>query len=205
VVGLFLFGLALGIGSSVVPGPCGLAVLAAAQTHGKARAVATAIGAALGDAIYVSLGVAGAGRVFAAHPQIVPIIQGISGVMVIAYAAYMLTRKRVATGAAKPVRPGGAWRGTAVGLGLSLANPAVLVTWVILVGGVLGTEPTAGQVAAICGISLGTAVWFGGVGLLAERGLVARQALLHQITRVVCVLLIVYGGSLLGRGLGLLG
>jgi threonine/homoserine/homoserine lactone efflux protein len=204
VLGLFLFGLALGIGSSVVPGPCGLAVLAAAQTHGRARAVATAIGAALGDAVYVTLGVAGAGRVFAAHPSIVPIIQAISGVMVIAYAAYMITRARVETGTAKPVR-GGAWRGTFVGLGLSLANPAVLVTWVILVGGVLGPEPTAGQVAAIFGISLGTAMWFSGVGLLAQRGLIARQALLGQITRVVCVLLIVYGGTLLGRGLGLVG
>ena len=55
VLALLALGLALGIGSSVVPGPCGIAVLASAQ-HSRARAVATAFGASLGDAVYAGLG-----------------------------------------------------------------------------------------------------------------------------------------------------
>jgi threonine/homoserine/homoserine lactone efflux protein len=201
MIGPLLLGLALGVGSSVLPGPCGLAVLAAAQMHGKARAVATAIGTALGDAIYASLGVAGAGRVFAAHPRLVPLVQLISGVLIIAYAVYMLRRPRVATCDVKVVIRGGAWRGLLLGLGLALANPAVLVTWVLLVGSALGSARAAGQVAAVVGIAMGTTIWFSAVGVLARRGLVARAALVARITRIVCVLLIVYGGSLIVRGL----
>lgn len=196
VLALLALGLALGIGSSVVPGPCGLAVLGAAQHHGKARAVATAFGAALGDAVYAGLGVAGAGRVLSAYPQLVPGVQIASGVLVIGYAIVAL---RGVAASAKPVVPtGGAWRGLATGLGLSLANPAVLLTWVVLVGGAIGAVPVAARIACVVGISVGTAAWFTMVALVAHQRLLRFVA---PITRVVCVLLIVYGATLLGRGL----
>jgi len=192
---LLALGLALGIGSSIIPGPCGIAVLAAAQ-HSRARAVATAIGASLGDAVYAGLGVAGAGRILSAYPSLVPAVQIASGALVIGYALFALRGATSSATAAVPT--GSAWRGVATGLGLSLANPAVLLTWVVLVGGAIGDAPVAARVACVIGISVGTAAWFSLVALVAHQRLVRFIA---PITRVVCVLLIVYGATLLGRGL----
>ncbi|MBL9013250.1 MAG: hypothetical protein JNL83_03685, partial [Myxococcales bacterium] len=52
--------------------------------------------------------------------------------------------------------------------------------------------------ACVVGISVGTAAWFTMVALVAHQRLLRFVA---PITRVVCVLLIVYGATLLGRGL----
>ena len=196
VLALLALGLALGIGSSIIPGPCGIAVLGAAQHHGKARAVATAFGAALGDAVYAGLGVAGAGRVLSAYPQLVPAVQIASGALVIGYALFALRGAAASSTAVAPT--GSAWRGLVTGLGLSLANPAVLLTWVVLVGGAIGDAPIAARVACVIGISAGTAAWFSMVALVAHQRLVR---FITPITRVVCVLLIAYGATLLGRGL----
>ena len=45
-----MLGLVLGAGSSVLPGPCGLAVMNAASRRSLTRALATGGGAGFGDA-----------------------------------------------------------------------------------------------------------------------------------------------------------
>src|SRR5438128_1791202 len=135
--------------------------------------------------------------VLSAHPSLVPAVRVASGAMVIAYAIYSLRRVAPAQIAAAPPR-GGALRGLGTGLGLSLANPAVLLTWVVLVGGAIADAPIAGRIACVIGISCGTAAWFTTVALAVHRRLARFVA---PVTRAVCALLIVYGATLLGRGL----
>lgn len=205
MLGALLVGIALGAASSVVPGPCGLAVVSATTRHGRSRALATAFGAGLGDALYAGLGILGVGRALSSQPGSVPVLHAISGVLLIVYATHML---RAQPAAPRPVRGsarGGAWRGVPVGLGLLLANPAALVTWVFLVGASYGTAPATTQLAVIAGIACGTTAWFGGLGLLVGRGADVQRDALRSLTRVVCFLLIVYGGTLLARAAGVSG
>ena len=194
-----LLGLALGVASSVIPGPCGLAVIAAATHHGGRRAIATAFGAALGDAVYASLGVGGVGQVLTECAAAVPVLDAISGAMLILYGLHTLRRRPPAVATSGPSRPGRAWLGLPVGLCLSLSNPAVLVTWVVLLGSALHGANVGGQVAAIAGITVGTAAWFGSVAVVAQRGVRTRGITIARITRVVCGLMIAYGGVLLAR------
>jgi amino acid exporter len=194
-----LIGLALGAGSSVIPGPCGLAVISAARYHGGRRAVATAFGAALGDAVYASLGVGGVGQVLAECSAALPILDAISGVMLIAYGVHTLRRRPPAVATSEPSRSGRAWIGLPVGLCLSLSNPAVLVTWVVLLGSALHGASVGSQVAAIAGITAGTAAWFSSVAVITHRGARSSGRAIARITRVVCGLMIAYGGVLLAR------
>jgi threonine/homoserine/homoserine lactone efflux protein len=205
VLGPFLVGVALGAGSSVVPGPCGLAVVAAAARHGRARAVATSFGAGLGDATYAGLGILGVGRALAGHPALVQALHAVSGLILIAYATHTLRAQRAETAPSSDTPGGGVWRGIPIGYMVLLANPAALVTWVFLVGASWGGAPAASPLAVIVGIAAGTTAWFGGLGLLVEHGAHARRDALRSLTRVVCVLLIVYGGSLLVRAVGVSG
>ncbi len=205
MLGPLFVGLSLGAGSSVVPGPCGIAVVSAATRHGRARALATALGAGLGDAIYAGLGILGVGRALSSQPGIVPVLHATSGVLLIAYAVRMLCARPAAPQPARPSARGGAWRGLPVGLGLLLANPAALVTWVFLVGASYGGAPVTTQLAVITGIACGTTAWFGGLGLVVKRGTDARRDALRSLTRVICVLLIVYGGTLIARAAGVSG
>ena len=61
IAAAFAVGVALGVASSLAPGPCGLAVLTATRRRQRRRAVGIGVGAALGDAACASLASAGIG------------------------------------------------------------------------------------------------------------------------------------------------
>ena len=61
IAAAFAVGVALGVASSLAPGPCGLAVLTATRRRRRRRAVGIGVGAALGDAACASLASAGIG------------------------------------------------------------------------------------------------------------------------------------------------
>lgn len=186
-----LIGLALGVGSSLAPGPCGLAVLTAAQHQGRKVAVATAIGAALGDATYASLGLVGVARLFERWPDLPAVLRAISGAMLIGYGLTALrARPRPAAARLPHATPG---RGLVTGYSLLVANPGALITWTVFVGPAFGGAAPAPQVALVAGIACGTAGWFSVVGIAASRA----RAQLRCVTRVVSGLLIVYGAVLL--------
>jgi threonine/homoserine/homoserine lactone efflux protein len=183
MVGALLVGLLLGIGSSLLPGPCGLAVLAAARQHGRARAVATAFGAATGDALYASLGVFGVGALVQQNAELPPLLHAMSGAVMIGLGYHVLrARPRGAPTA------GGARRGFATGLGLLLGNPAAMLTWTVLVGAA-GPASVPERVALVVGIACGTASWFG----LLALALPVTGARLRHVTRLASTLLIGYG------------
>lgn len=73
-------GLALGAGSSLIPSPCGLAVINAAMRRDLARALAIGFGAALGDFVLATLGIHGLGPLLARHPSVPPVLHAFGGV-----------------------------------------------------------------------------------------------------------------------------
>jgi threonine/homoserine/homoserine lactone efflux protein len=188
MLGAFALGVALGAGSSVVPGPCGLAVLEAARRHGLARAVATALGAALGDATYATLGIVGIGGVLVRHPAIPSVLLAISGAFLIGFGVLSL-RGRISHRANRASSLGG----VGVGLGCLLGNPGALVTWTVIVGAQLAREPPLEQASAIVGIATGTFAWFSGLARLSVRGDDDARGTLSRLTAVASALLIVFG------------
>jgi threonine/homoserine/homoserine lactone efflux protein len=174
-----VLGIVLGIASSVPPGPCGLAILSGVSAGGsQRRAVATALGGALADVVYATLGVIGIAPLLAPWTAL---LQAISGVVLIGYGGAKLLERPM------PRRDDHPGRGLGVGFALVIGNPAALITWVLVVGSRLGAASPAERACTVAGIGLGTFAWFCIVARLARgRDRLARiSAMLGAV--LVCV------------------
>jgi amino acid exporter len=149
-----LVGFVAGVLSSLLPGACNVAVIAAACRAGVARATATGVGIALGDTVYATLGALGVGSVIHRYPCVPPLLRAISGAVALFY-GLALARTRPAHASAPPRA------GILAGLALIAANPAALLTW-ILVAGALG-----GDASNVVGIGAGSAVGYAALARVA--------------------------------------
>ena len=57
-----------------------------------------------------------------------------------------------------------------IGLGLVIANPASVVTWVVIVGGFMGHASRLEGMSLVVGVGVGSATWFVLLAHLARRG-----------------------------------
>lgn len=190
-----VLGLVLGAGSSVLPGPCGLAVMNAASRGSLRRALGAGGGAAFGDATYASLGIVGVGPLLARYPSVPPGLQAVSGIALIAYGLRHLFSRRTERQPAREARAdrGELTGGILLGVATLLSNPGSLITWVVIVGSVLtGASPVDSAATAI-GIGLGSFAWYSMMATLTHRGLGSRGALIARVTTVVSTVLLVGG------------
>lgn len=190
-----VLGLVLGAGSSVMPGPCGLAVMNAASRRSLRRALGVGAGAAFGDATYASLGIVGVGPLLARFPSVPPVLQAVSGVALIAYGLRHLLGRRTETPTDRDVHRGRGEiaGGIVLGIATLLSNPGALITWVLIVGSVLARAMPAEAWATAAGIGAGSFAWFSLMATLTHRGLTTRGALLARITTAVSSVLVVGG------------
>jgi threonine/homoserine/homoserine lactone efflux protein len=184
----YLFGMILGAGSSVVPGPCGLTIIDAANRLGTKRAVATAIGASVGDLVYATLGVFGIGHVLARCPLLLACMFAASGAVLIVYGLSRLFSRPPAR--PTPAEPLG---GLVVGFVTLICNPGALVTWSAVVGAQLSDVAFSDQLAAVLGIGSGSLIWFFGMAHASARGRILLGDRMHRIVQVVGSLIVVYG------------
>lgn len=198
-----VLGVALGAGSSVLPGPCGLAVINAATRQTLARAVAIGVGAALGDATYASLGLLGVGPHLERYPLVPAALQAVSGMVLIGYGLHHLLRRAGATPRPVIARDRSSVSGGVLtGLVTLLCNPGALVTWVVVVGSALRNATPAQAWCAIIGIGSGSFLWFTLMATLTYRGSAAHGALVARVTAVVSSLLVAGGVLSLVRAAG---
>lgn len=195
-IAYLVLGIALGAGSSVVPGPCGLAVIDAATRRTLGRAIATGGGAAIGDATCAALGVLGLGPVLARHPEIAPALRAAGGVGLVVFGLASVLRAR--TPAPEP-RPGDAARGVLTGLATMCANPASVLTWLLLVGSTLASASAVEAWSAAAGIGLGSFGWYTAIACVSRH---ARGAWIDRLRVVVSSLLVVVGVVSLSRTIG---
>ena len=188
-----LFGFALGIVTSLPPGPCGLAIVTTiVRRESMRRALATAAGGALGDVVYSTLGMLGIGALFDTYPAIPLAMQLASGVAMIGYGALQLGGRPDVEVDIRSPRGESVVLGVAVGLGCVLANPAALLVWVVVVAGAIGAPGPAAACATIAGIGAGTFTWFAIVAHLVRAG--RRRNIAHLGT--IASALVVGGGIL---------
>ncbi len=192
----FLLGFAIGAGSSVLPGPCNLAVVGATLRHGMRRAIGTGLGTAIADTSYAGVGAAGLAPLLARQPGLAPLLQAISGLALIVYGLLnaLAPPPPVAAAVAAPAAGDGHLRrGVAVGFTLVITNPASIITWGVIVASLLGGASAAQAWSAAAGIGCGGLAWYALLAITTRRGHSLLGDRVHRITAVAGCLLAAYG------------
>jgi threonine/homoserine/homoserine lactone efflux protein len=189
---------AIGCASSLLPGPCNLAIVEGALAGARpSRLVSTALGGALGDLGYATVAAAGVGAVIARDPNLPAVCDVLSGiVLVVAGLGRLAPGLAVSRAVRRLHRP----HGVALGLGLVLANPAVLLTWTLVVGALSDAASTATVLAALAvAIAVGSFIGFASTARVASRTARLRARDLGRHTAALGVALVALGLIALGR------
>jgi arginine exporter protein ArgO len=196
VLGYLALGSGIGVATCIPIGIANVVVIDAAYRHGRARAIGAAIGGALADGVYASLGVFGVGPLLASSPALPYVLRAVSGCVLVGYGLVLWRRPPAFTeaGARTASARGGhpIARGVGVGLAATLLNPSAVVTWVVIVGTHAAGVTSLQGGAWVTGIVLGTFAWFLVVMHLALRGARARRGA-AWLTRVLAILVVVSG------------
>jgi arginine exporter protein ArgO len=195
VVGYFGLGAGIGIVTCIPLGVANVIVIDSAMRYGVPRAVGAAIGGALADGIYSSIGMFGIDPLLARHPMLPKILRGVSGAVLVVY-GLLLARSRgnAAPASVLPLdRKAQLGRGVLVGLAATLLNPSALVTWVVIVGAHAVGLGAAERGGWVLGIVVGTFGWFLVVIALAVRGQRALRGNAVWITRLAGLAVLAWG------------
>jgi len=189
IAAAFAVGVALGVASSLAPGPCGLAVLTATRRRQRRRAVGIGVGAALGDAACASLASAGIGAWLADQAGSATLARLIGG------AALVVCGLRARREASRPLPPPSLrprTPGVVVGFALLVANPGAVLMWAALVTAARAAAPALPSAPLVLGVAVGTGCWYGVVA-----SALGRTRWVGPITRGVGALLAGYGVAML--------
>jgi L-lysine exporter family protein LysE/ArgO len=193
---ILLRGLILGFIAGLPLGPASATVVDTAMRHSRRKAIAVGVGAALVDFVYCLLVVAGFGQVFRDDTSLANLFMFIGGAVLIVFG--------IATTRTKPIDPvdmevkrtvSGRTLLAACGTGIlvSVVNPALIVSWVLLAGTVLAGLDLTEAVVAGTGVFVGVLVWFIAISVLAKRGRFMLGQKAVWITRGAGILLAGYG------------
>ncbi len=199
-----LVGFGLGFFVALQLGPISLFLIRSTLRRGLAIGLSIGAGVALVDALYASLGVAGAAPLVSIGP--VRVVLGVVGgaVLVVLGARTLYSAFRVRTGGETDVELSSRRRAFATAVVATASNPLTIVSWAAIFAG--ATAATAagsagGAALLVFGVALGSATWF---VLLTSGVASARRALGTRAMRIADVVaglgLIGFGGLLVYRG-----
>ena len=200
-----LIGLAAGALTGVPIGPANVAVIDAAYRFTLRRAVAVALGAAIADGVYAAAGMLGVTPLLRAYPTIPPILNTISGIILLAY-GFLTARSQPVQPATPAVEQLASdsvvlrkqmWSGFSLGLALILLNPAAIVTWVVVIGPMVPDGNRVDGTLFSIGVTIGSFGWFSLVAYLTQKGKNVLGDKAAWIPRVVGMLLMGYAVYLL--------
>jgi putative LysE/RhtB family amino acid efflux pump len=186
-----LIGFGLGFLVALQLGPKSLLLIRSTLRHGLIVGLSIGAGIAVIDALYATLGAAGAAPLLTIGP--LRVLLGVLGTAVVAWLGLRTLMAAVHARAGLEssddmADPGRAFRTT---LGATASNPLTIISWAgIFAAASVGTS--ASPVLLVIGVAIGSATW---VSLLAGGVAVARRSVSERVVVVVDVL----------AGLGLLG
>ena len=166
-------GLAIGLAIAAPVGPIGVLCIRRSLTDGRSVGLATGLGAATADALYAALaafGLTALGQAMSDHATWVRLVGGLA----LCYLGIKTLRAAPAVlgdGAVGRAQLAGAYATT---VGLTLANPATILSFAAIFAG-LGAAQGGGGAAAllVLGVFPGSALWWlvlsSGAGLLRGR------------------------------------
>lgn len=194
VSGFFLKGLAIGLAIAAPVGPIGMLCIRRTLADGPRYGLATGLGAATADALYGSV----AGFGLAAVSTWLLGWEGVlrlGGGLLLLWLGLATLRARPAERAADAGPAGGVFAAYASTVVLTLANPATILSFTAVFGG-LGLAETDGAAATasalVLGVFLGSALWWlglsTGVGLLRRRVTPAAMVWINRASGAVLML-----------------
>ncbi len=197
----FLRGLLLALVAGLPLGPASAAVADAGFRGSLRAALLVGVGGALVDAVYCLGALSGLGVLFDRQPGFLNLFMVLGGLFLVGY-GYHTARRAVSVAecppdARHPVRSDA--RAVLRGVLISVANPALAVSWVLMAGTVLAGITGPSTWAASAGVFTGIVLWFGAVAVVAWRGRVALGPRVAWVGRVIGVGLIAYGAALVGK------
>lgn len=202
MVEVFFRGLALGLVAGLPLGPASAAVADTAIRKSRARAIAVGLGGALVDLVYCLAVVSGLGVAFEHSPRLQKTFLAVGGVTLILFGGFTASRRPVDLENPPPSRPVEArtfLRYVTTGVAVSVANPALVVSWVLLAGTALAGLDRLDGLLAAAGVFAGVMGWFAIVAHLAHRGRIHLGPRAVWIPRVAGLFLIAYGAFLVGK------
>jgi L-lysine exporter family protein LysE/ArgO len=192
-------GFLLGLIGAIPVGPVNAAVIDTALRRSFRRALAIGLGGAFVDLVYCQLAVAGLGTLFARVPHLGPVLLGVGGVVLIAFGLVSMRAPAAEPVGPKPPMARALARAFLSGVLISVMNPAVLLSWVLIASTLLADVSVHAAPFAGLGVFVGTSLWFLIIAYLARRGRVRLGRKAIWVTRIVAALLIGYGAFLVIR------
>jgi L-lysine exporter family protein LysE/ArgO len=198
-------GFALGFVAGIPVGPVNAAVIDTAMRKCVRRAIAIGVGGAFMDFVYSQLAVLGLGTVMQAYPWLQNAFLGVGGVVLVVFGVksvlapppidrddrHLHDRKPLVVRALAAAFLGGVL--------ITVANPAALISWLLLAGTVLADFKGMEALVSGLGIFFGCTAWFLIVAYLAGLGRVKLGVRARWITRGVGAALLGYGIFLVGK------
>ncbi len=198
----FLRGLVLGLVAGLPLGPASAAVADTAVRKTLSRALAVGLGGAIVDFAYCLAVVSGLGVVFEHSPHLQETFLAVGGVMAILFGAFTATRRPLDLehpSSPRPIEARTLARYVGTGITISVANPALVVSWVLLAGTALADLVRLEGALAATGVFVGVFSWFTIVALLSHRGRIHLGPRAVWIPRVAGLFLVGYGAFLVGK------
>jgi threonine/homoserine/homoserine lactone efflux protein len=195
-------GTVLGFIGGMPVGPVNAAVIDTGLRKCFRRALAVGVGGAFVDFVYSQLAIAGIGPLMDRFPGLSTALLGVGGVILVIYGLMTVQSPpvdREDPHADRPVMTRALAAAFLTGVLITVANPAALVTWVLLAGTFLSEHRGLAGLVAGGGIFLGTSLWFLIISALASKGRVRLGRRAVWITRTVGTLLVLYGVFLVGK------
>jgi len=200
-----LVGFGLGFFVALQLGPISLFMIRSTLRGGLWIGLSIGAGIALIDALYATLGVAGAAPLVSIGP--VRVVLGLVGgaVLVVLGLRTLYSAFRVRSGGETELEVSSRRRAFATAVIATASNPLTIVSWAAIFAGATAAAAagTAGGAALlVLGVAAGSATWF---ALLATGVASARRALGHRTMRVADTVaglgLIGFGGLLVYEGI----
>lgn len=195
---MFVRGLVIGFSIAAPVGPIGVLCIRRTLADGRATGLAVGLGAAAADAVYgavAGFGLTAVSALLVRRHEALRLVGGL-------FLCYLGARTFVARPADGPARAGGVGLlgAFAATFGLTLANPATILSFVAVFAGlgIAGSASWRDAAVLVAGVFLGSALWWlilsGAVGVLRSR--LDRRAL-HWVNRLSGLVLLAFGAAAL--------
>jgi threonine/homoserine/homoserine lactone efflux protein len=169
---LALQSLWIGLSIAAPVGPIGLLVIQRTLRHGRAVGLATGLGAAFADALYGAVGAFGVSALIGALQAARLPLAVVGGLFLLWMAWRTWNASGAGAGAQAAIRPA-LWSSFAGTFGLTLSNPATVLSFIAVFGAMSAGGSPASPTAMVAGVWVGSALWWltlcGVVGALRER------------------------------------
>jgi threonine/homoserine/homoserine lactone efflux protein len=158
---LFARGVGFGLIAAAALGPIGLLVIRRTLARGRAHGLASGLGVAAADATYAGVAAFGLSAIAELLVGADAMLGVAGGAVLVVLGTRALGSSAAAEPRSEPAAPAGlAWAAASI-LGLTLANPMTILTFVALFAGLrAGSAGMVGAIAVTAGVFLGSLAWW---------------------------------------------